>query len=527
VKRFAVLIDRLIYTRSRNSKLALIVDYLRHTPDPDRGWAIAALTESLDFPAVKAGTVRTLLATRVDEELFRLSRHFVGDTAETAALLWPDAPGNKADLSVSAAVDALSAATRSDAPAIVASLLDRLDADGRYALLKLALGGMRVGVSARLAKQAFAQAFDVPVDDVEELWHAIPPPYAPLFAWGEGRAERPDLADVAFFRPFMLAHPLEEESVNLADYAAEWKWDGIRVQIVHGGGETRIYSRGGEEISGAFPELVAAFDQDAVIDGELLVRGEVQGGAETQGGAASFNALQQRLGRKIVSKKMLADYPAFVRVYDLLAVDGDDLRGLPWTERRRQLEAFVPRLADSHFDLSQVIDASDFDELAERRARARDAAIEGVMLKRRDAPYVAGRRAGLWYKWKRDPLTADCVMMYAQRGNGRRASFYSDYTFGCWSEAGELLPVGKAYSGFTDEELKWLDKFVRDNTLNRFGPVREVEKSLVLEVAFDSIHSSKRHKSGLAMRFPRISRIRRDKPAEEADRIATLQAMVT
>jgi len=526
VKAFAALIDRLIYTRSRNSKLALIADYLKHTPDPDRGWAIAALTESLDFPAVKSAMVRALLATRVDEELFRLSRHFVGDTAETAALLWPDAPGAHADLTVAAAVDALSAATRATAPEILAGLLDRLDADGRYALLKLALGGMRVGVSARLAKQAFAQAFDVPVDDVEELWHAIPPPYAPLFAWGEGRAERPDLKDVAFFRPFMLAHPLEDATVDLADYAAEWKWDGIRVQIVcggkGGGGQTRIYSRGGEEISAAFPELVAAFDQDAVIDGELLVRGDAQGGE-----AASFNALQQRLGRKTVSKKMLAESPAFVRVYDLLAVDGNDLRLLPWTERRRQLEAFVPRLADSHFDLSQVIDAIDFDDLAARRAGARDAAIEGVMLKRRDAPYVAGRRAGLWYKWKRDPLTADCVMMYAQRGNGRRASFYSDYTFGCWSDDGELLPVGKAYSGFTDEELKWLDKFVRDNTLNRFGPVREVEKSLVLEVAFDSIHSSKRHKSGLAMRFPRISRIRRDKPAEEADRIATLLAMVT
>ena len=561
MKAFAALIDRLIYTRSRNSKLALIADYLKRTPDPDRGWAIAALTESLDFPAVKSAMVRALLATRVDEELFRLSRHFVGDTAETAALLWPEpakplpfrggvgvgfvgleqgretppaatreqssqvslpSPEGEGEISVAHAAEALASSTRATAPEILAGLLDRLDADGRYALLKLALGGMRVGVSARLAKQAFAQAFDVRVDDVEELWHAIPPPYAPLFAWGEGRAERPDLKDVAFFRPFMLAHPLEDATVDLADYAAEWKWDGIRVQIVHGGGQTRIYSRGGEEISAAFPELVAAFDQDAVIDGELLVRGDAQGGE-----AASFNALQQRLGRKTVSKKMLAESPAFVRVYDLLAVDGNDLRGLPWTERRRQLEAFVPRLADSHFDLSQVIDAKDFDDLAERRAGARDAAIEGVMLKRRDAPYVAGRRAGLWYKWKRDPLTADCVMMYAQRGNGRRASFYSDYTFGCWSDDGELLPVGKAYSGFTDEELKWLDKFVRDNTVGRFGPVREVEKSLVLEVAFDSIHASKRHKSGLAMRFPRISRIRRDKPAEEADRIATLLAMVT
>jgi len=551
VKRFAALIDRLVYTRSRNSKLALIVDYLKHTPDPDRGWALAALTDALDFPAVKAGTVRALLGARVDEELFRLSRHFVGDTAETAALLWPEkplpfregvgvghvdgaqlqqapprpSPEGEGGLSISQAVDALSTATRSDAPAILASLLDRLDADGRYALLKLALGGMRVGVSARLAKQAFAQAFAVPVDDVEELWHAIPPPYAPLFAWGEGRAPRPDLADVAFFRPFMLAHPLEGESLDLSDFAAEWKWDGIRVQLVHGGGETRLYSRGGEEIGGAFPELLAAFDQDAVIDGELLIRGKAQGGAA--GGAASFNALQQRLGRKTVTKRMLADYPAFVRVYDLLAVDGKDLRGLPWTERRRQLEAFVPRLAASHFDLSPVIEAAHFDELAELRAGARDAAIEGMMLKRRDAPYVAGRRAGFWYKWKRDPLVADCVMLYAQRGNGRRASFYSDYTFGCWTDAGELLPVGKAYSGFTDEELKWLDKFVRDHTIDRFGPVREVEKTLVLEVAFDSIHASKRHKSGLAMRFPRISRIRRDKPAEEADRIATLRAMVT
>ncbi len=527
MKRFAALVDRLVYTRSRNSKLALIVDYLKHTPDPDRGWALAALTDALDFPAVKAGTVRALLGARVDEELFRLSRHFVGDTAETAALLWPEGPLSKRgeELSIAQAVDMLSAATRSDAPAILASLLERLDADGRYALLKLALGGMRVGVSARLAKQAFAQAFDVAVDDVEELWHAIPPPYAPLFAWGEGRAPRPDLADVAFFRPFMLAHPLEGESIDLADFAAEWKWDGIRVQLVHGGGETRIYSRGGEDIGAAFPELLAAFDQDAVIDGELLVRGEAQGGAE--GGAASFNALQQRLGRKTVTRRMLADFPAFVRVYDLLAVDGNDLRGQPWAERRRQLEAFVPRLAASHFDLSPVIEAMSFDELAALRAGARDAAIEGVMLKRRDAPYVAGRRAGLWYKWKRDPLVADCVMMYAQRGNGRRASFYSDYTFGCWTDADELLPVGKAYSGFTDEELKWLDKFVRDHTIGRFGPVREVEKTLVLEVAFDSIHASKRHKSGLAMRFPRISRIRRDKPAEEADRIATLRAMAT
>jgi len=265
-----------------------------------------------------------------------------------------------------------------------------------------------------------------------------------------------------------------------------------------------------------------------VLDGELLVRGTDQGLAEQHGGAAaSFNALQQRLGRKNVSQKMLGSYPAFVRLYDVLFDGDEDLRELPWSERRKRLERIAATLDPERFDISQLIDAASFDELAEMRSGARDVAIEGIMLKRRDSAYVGGRRAGLWYKWKRDPLTADCVLMYAQRGSGKRSSYYSDYTFGCWTEDGELLPVGKAYFGFTDEELKWIDRWVRGHTVQRFGPVREVEKSLVLEVAFDSLHKSTRHKSGLAMRFPRISRIRTDKPAAEADRISGLQALVT
>ena len=523
MRRFAALIDSLIYTRSRNAKLAAIAAYLRETPDPDRGWALAALTDSLDFPAVKSSTIRNLAGTRIDPELFRLSRHHVGDTAETVALIWPEAPDREqSDPTVDEVVQALSSTTRATAPDIVASLLDSMDSNSRYALLKLAVGGMRVGVSARLAKTAFAQAFAVPLDDVEELWHALDPPYVALFRWAEEGGKRPDLSTTPFFRPFMLSHPFEGDSLDLGAYAVEWKWDGIRVQAVHLGGETRLYSRGGDDISAAFPDVVEAFDRAGVIDGELLVRGTDQGGE-----AASFNALQKRLGRKTVSKKMRQEFPAFVRVYDLLMDGEDDLRLLPWHERRQRLEAFVPTLNRDHFDLSAVIDVDDFAALETMRAGARDAAIEGVMLKRRESPYLAGRVTGHWYKWKRDPLNADCVMMYAQRGNGRRASFYSDYTFGCWTEDGELLPVGKAYSGFTDEELKWLDRFVRQNTLNRFGPVREVAKSLVLEVAFDSIHDSKRHKSGLAMRFPRIHRIRKDKPAEEADRIATLRGMIS
>jgi DNA ligase-1 len=264
-----------------------------------------------------------------------------------------------------------------------------------------------------------------------------------------------------------------------------------------------------------------------VVDGELLVKGEFQGADAHGGAAASFNALQQRLGRKLVSPKMLREYPAFVRLYDILFDGREDVRAQPWSERRARLEPFVAALDPERFDLSALIEADSFDALEEIRAGSRDASIEGVMLKRRDSPYIPGRKTGLWYKWKRDPLVADCVLMYAARGSGKRSSYYSDYTFGCWTPDGELLPVGKAYFGFTDEELMWLDKFVRNHTLQRFGPVREVQKTLVLEVAFDSIHESKRHKSGLAMRFPRVSRIRRDKPAAEADTIEGLRRLIS
>lgn len=520
MQAFAALVTQLGYTRSRNTKVALIARYLQDTPDPDRGWALAALTGEADFSAVKASAVRKMAMERVDPELFRLSRDFVGDTAETVALIWPEPGLSPNDLRLAHAVEALSTVNRTDAPALLAAYMDRLDSDGRYALIKLATGAMRVGISARLAKTAFAQAFGLNVDMVEEVWHALRPPYHSLFAWGQG-GPRPDPEGTPYFRPFMLAHPLDQGSVDLADYAAEWKWDGIRIQIARVGSEVKLFSRGGDDISAAFPDISDHMPIEGVFDGELLVRGDAQ-----MGQAASFNALQQRLGRKTVSAKMLAQAPAFVRLYDLLIDGSDDLRGHPWQVRRTRLEQRMAALPADRFDLSQTIDARDFTELGRIRDGARDAAIEGVMLKRRDSLYVPGRRVGLWYKWKRDPLSADCVMMYAQRGSGKRSSFYSDYTFGCWTAEGDLVPVGKAYSGFSDAELKWLDTFVRQNTIGRFGPVREVEKTLVLEVAFDSVHASKRHKSGIAMRFPRISRLRRDKPAAEADTVQTLLGLI-
>ncbi len=530
MERFARLLSELIYTRSRNGKLSLLADYLRTAPAPDRGWALAGLTGGLDFPAIKAGVVRDLIKARVDPVLFGLSRDFVGDTAETVSLLWPALQGKSAPApSVSEVVNALSAATRATARTVLADLLDRLDEEGRFAVLKLATGALRIGVSARLAKTAFAQAFAVQLDEVEEIWHALHPPYADLFAWADGRAPKPDISSLPVFRPFMLANPLEGEGLNLADYATEWKWDGIRIQLVHTGGETRLFSRGGEDITASFPEIASVFASESVLDGELLVRGAHQGGQA--GGAASFNALQQRLGRKTVPNSLQAEYPAFVRLYDILIDGTEDLRQLPWSRRRARLESFAAHLDPSAFDVSALIEADSFSVLEALRAQTREAGIEGVMLKRRDSLYEAGRKAGLWYKWKRDPLTADCVLMYAQRGSGKRSGYYSDFTFGCWTHpeadgSALLLPVGKAYSGFSDEELRWLDSFVRKNTLNRFGPVREVEKSLVLEVAFDAVNPSSRHKSGIAMRFPRISRIRRDKPAAEADQIETLRRMI-
>ncbi|MBY0521173.1 MAG: ATP-dependent DNA ligase, partial [Sphingomonas sp.] len=311
MRAFATLLDSLIYTRSRNAKLKLIADYLVATPDPDRGYAMAALTGDLDIPAIKPAVIRALIEARVDPVLYRMSRDYVGDSAETVALLWPDPqvpPTAVTPLGLAAIVETLKGLSRSDAPAALADMLDRMTANERFALLKMATGALRIGVSARLAKTALAQAFALDVDAVEEVWHGIDPPYAALFDWAEGRGEQPIATDLPLFRPFMLAHPLEDLRVDLADYVAEWKWDGIRVQIVHvagdSGGETRLYSRAGDDITASFPDVARAFATAGVVDGELMVKGEAQGSDQEGGAAASFNALQQRLGRKIVSAKL-------------------------------------------------------------------------------------------------------------------------------------------------------------------------------------------------------------------------------
>ncbi len=614
MNRFAELLDRLAYEPGRNNKLRLITKYFREVEDPDRGYALAALTGALSFKHAKPGLIRDLIAARTDPVLFALSYDYVGDLSETVALMWsrssplpprsggegsgvgggsanplpasrverpptPDpsppratrvegggriVPGhnNPPPPTLTEVVTTLRTLGKTELPKQLTRWLDELDETGRWALLKLVTGAMRIGISARLAKTAAAELGDKDPHDIELMWPGLMPPYLELFAWLEGRGEKPINLDPVPFRPVMLAHAIEDTDfahLDAADFIAEWKWDGIRVQAVSGRDErghvvARLYSRSGEDITRSFPDLLPSLhlqessnlEHDAsrkplhtfrhhapfAIDGELLV--------VRDGRVQSFNVLQQRLNRKVVSPKLIKDYPIHLRAYDLLG-DGDtDLRMLPFAERRKQLEAFVTRLDDPRIDLSPTIPFDSWDALTSARrdpagaGAGEDAeAVEGVMLKRRDAPYLPGRPKGQWWKWKRDPHIIDAVLMYAQRGHGKRSSYYSDYTFGVWTsgEDGEqLVPVGKAYFGFTDEELLQIDRFVRRNTTEKFGPVRHVvhepDQGLVLEVAFEGLARSPRHKSGVAMRFPRISRLRWDKPPREADRLETLERML-
>ncbi len=566
MNRFAELLDRLAYEPGRNNKLRLMTDYFRSTPDPERGFALAALTGALSFQHAKPSMIRALIAERVDPVLFELSYDYVGDLSETVALMWNartqadtspqardaspsactralegehgDGSQGHDELLLSSVVTALSSLGKSELPAQLARWLDRLDDTGRWALLKLVTGGLRIGVSARLAKTAAAALGDKDPQEVELIWPGVRPPYVELFAWLEGRGPKPTSRDAAPFRPAMLAHAIEDgdlAALDPKDFLGEWKWDGIRVQAVSGMDEdrrtiARLYSRTGEDISGSFPDLIEALRLPGAIDGELLIirDGRVQ----------SFNVLQQRLNRKTVNAKLLAEFPARLRAYDLLVDGEEDLRERPFTERRRRLERFIARLHEPRVDLSPLVTFTTWDDLIVARknpsAAGADAeAVEGIMLKRRDAPYLPGRPKGPWWKWKRDPFIVDAVLMYAQRGHGKRSSYYSDYTFGVWTKGEEgdvLVPVGKAYFGFTDGELIQIDRFVRRNTVERFGPVREVvhetNQGLVLEVAFEGLQRSTRHKSGLAMRFPRINRLRWDKPPGEADRLETLERML-
>ena len=529
MKRFSELLLNLIFTSSRNDKIAHIINWISGSEIEEIGWGLSIICQELDISKVKPSIVKEISISHLDKYLFDISYDYVGDMAETVSLIWPDKITKEkkfSNASLTKVIYDLKNITKQDAPELISNYLNNFDQNTRWAFLKIITGGLRVGVSSRLAKISLSNFYKKDINEIEELWHAFDPPYRELIEWLHGITRKPNVNDRPVFRSPMLANPLEEidyKIINSNNYLAEWKWDGIRIQLVSLNQSVKLYSRTGDDISKTFPEITSLkLNQNFTLDGELMA-GEINC-------PGTFNDLQQRLNRKNPSKEIIKTVPTFIIAYDILFLKSSDIRQKKITERRKILSQFLNKENMSFIKFSEEVKFKDFNELEQKRLKCREELnYEGLMLKLKNSIYQPGRPKGPWYKFKRDPFNVDVVLLYAQRGHGKRSSLYSDYTFGVWQKSSlkeELVTVGKAYSGFTDKELIKLDKFIRTKTINKFGPVREVEKSLVLEVSFDDIQNSKRHKSGLAMRFPRIKRIRWDKPANEADSLENLKKLV-
>lgn len=574
MEAFSHLLEQLYFTSGNKAKAQLIADYIANTPDPDRGWAIAAMAGTLRFDFFKRNTVKKLITEHSDPALFAMSYDYVGEVSETVAHLWPYSKPTDSLPSLTEVVETFASVSKQKVSDTLANYLTVMTPAQRWALLKLGTRGLRIGVSARSIKQILADYGDKDIKEIETLWHAVHPPYVDMLRWLEGKAEKPDIENAVTFHPVMLSHPIEDSDIEAFTentWQIENKYDGIRVQLVVKSSkafndrsidsdttnedepEKALFSRTGDDISHSFPDLLESVSGNMVLDGELLVIHNVEHDNDLSEGSTAqgittgnttsdksdsrassivqpdvdtFNALQQRLNKKKPSKALQSSAPVGLIVYDALVLDGKDLTEQTLKTRRQALERWFNKTDNKRLFLSQTLTATSPESLRQLHTDVcQNRAVEGLMIKRLDSKYIPGRPKGKWFKWKRDPLVVDAVMMYAQRGHGKRSSFYSDFTFGTW-EDNQLLPIGKAYSGFTDEELKKLDNWVRRNAVGRFGPVREVKKELVLEVAFDAVHPSSRHKSGVALRFPRIHRIRWDKPANEADTLANVKALI-
>lgn len=533
MERFADLYQELDRSTATLDKRAALVAYFRDAPPRDAAWALYLLSgkkiTSAKRKIASTGELREWIAqeTGMPSWLIESSYDHVGDFAETLALLLDDPADSRADVSLADWIeDRLLPVANKDSDIrreTVVAAWRSLPFGQRLLFNKMLTGSLRVGVSTRLVQQALAALSGV---DIARIAQRMLGSWLPSPAFLRDLLSKEDLpGDSHQPYPFFLASPLEGEPEALGDiedWMLEWKWDGIRLQLLKRHGGIALWSRGEERLDGRFPEIEAAavgLAQDCVLDGELLAWKE---GDE---GPLPFAALQTRIQRLKPGPKSLQQAPARVLVYDLLELDGQDLRGLPQHERRAALEALLaaspehPRIA-----LSPVLRATDWQEAAAWRAGSRERNVEGLMLKRRVAPYQVGRRRGDWWKWKIDPLTIDAVLLYAQPGHGRRSTLYTDYTFGVW-DGDSLTPIAKAYSGLSDKEILELDKWIRAHTLERFGPVRSVEPVHVFELGFEGVNISKRHKSGVAVRFPRMLRWRLDKPAAEADRLETLKAL--
>jgi DNA ligase-1 len=526
VKAFAALYVELDSTTSTRIKLEALKRYFAAAAPADAAWALYFLAGSKPRQVVPARALVQLAIERAQLPawLFDECYQAVGDLAETIAHLLPAATGDS-DLALAHWVEERLLPLRGLDQAQVRALLpdywNQLDASGRLVYNKLITGAFRVGVSKQLVTRALGEIAQLDAGVIAERLAGDWQPSAARFQALLARESASAAAGQPY--PFFLAHPLQglpDALGEAAAWIAEWKWDGIRAQLVRRAGQTFVWSRGEELVTERFPEIAATgarLADGTVLDGEIL--------AWRDDRPLPFARLQQRIGRKVLTAKVLADAPVALLVYDLLEWRGADIRQQPLEQRRAVLEQLVSALADPRLQLSPPVECESWTALARAREQARERGVEGLMLKRRRSAYGVGRTRGDWWKWKVDPYSVDAVLVYAQRGHGRRASLYTDYTFAVWHE-GSLLPFAKAYSGLTDAEIREVDAYVTRNTVEQFGPVRSVVPRLVMEIGFEGIQRSARHKSGVAVRFPRMLRIRHDKPIEEADTLAALQALI-
>ncbi|SFL20687.1 DNA ligase-1 [Loktanella salsilacus] len=525
MKEFAALYARIDESTKTTVKVAALADYFRTAPDDDKLWTVALFSGRRPKRTITATRLREWAAERggIPLWLFEESYGIVGDLAETISLILPDATGTD-DRSLTYWIGEIARLSATDDDTRKAGILaawDSLPGPQRYLFTKLLTGSFRVGVSRKLMTRALAQATN---GDEANLTHRLMGNWTlDTTTWAALIETTDPSTDLSRPYPFYLAYGLEDlaDLGPASDWSAEWKWDGIRGQFIMRGGEHHLWSRGEDLMTDRFPELAQLRDylpDGTVIDGEVL--------GYRDGAPLSFNTLQARIGRKTVPKKLLTEAPVILMAYDLLEDAGTDIRDHPFADRRARLAQIIGAAPNSApLRLSPAVDFTDWDSLAAQRDTSRDRLAEGVMLKRRDSPYLAGRKKGDWWKWKVDPLTIDAVMIYAQQGSGRRANLFTDYTFAVW-DGDDLVPFAKAYSGLTDAEFRQITAWVRKNTLQKFGPVRQVTAEHVFELAFEGIQASPRHKSGVALRFPRMLRWRHDKPLREANTLADLKGML-
>jgi DNA ligase-1 len=526
MKKFSELYVSLDQTTRTSEKIQALARYFGEAPMVDAAWAVYFLIGRKPRQAVSARKLRNwaIELAEISEWLFDESYDAVGDLAETISLLVPPA-SISTDRPLSEWIEQwllpLGKMDESAQRERVREAWAEMDARQLFVWNKLVTGAFRVGVSHRLVVRALAQASGM---DSKVIAHRLMGDWLPTAAFYTALMS-PDKReeDISRLYPFFLAHMLAEIPEQLGevrDWQAEWKWDGIRSQLIRRGGRTFLWSRGEELVTDRYPEIRAVGERlpdGTVLDGEIL--------PWTAGAPLPFAELQRRIGRKTLGRKLLEEVPVVLVAYDLLELEGQDVRGEPLSWRRERLENVVTAVNAPALQISPLVEAQDWNQLAQFRAESRRRRVEGIMLKRRGSPYRVGRQRGDWWKWKIDPYTIDAVLIYAQPGNGKRASLYTDYTFGVWKE-GKLVPIAKAYSGLTDAEIREVDGFVRRNTLEKFGPVRTVKPELVFELAFEAIQASSRHKSGIAVRFPRILRWRTDKRVEEADTLETLRSLL-